>query len=115
MENFLIKYFNIFNYLFKWKTFFYFVHLKTFISFGYLVSWCHSLSGVWIHIFYKVLNFIFYKLIQLEDPFEYNSLSELINVIQSPDVSFIPLRREFDVEIKDLLSKMLNKVYIHLR
>jgi hypothetical protein len=51
-----------------------------------------------------------YQLIQLDDPFPYDSLSELVNAIHSPSIGVIPLHRHFDPEIVDILDKMLIKV-----
>jgi hypothetical protein len=51
-----------------------------------------------------------FQLIQFDDPFEYNSLNDLVRAIESPDIAIIPLRRQFDPNIVDVLNKMLKKV-----
>jgi hypothetical protein len=49
-------------------------------------------------------------IIQLDDPFTYDSLNDLINAIISPSIPISSIRRPFDSEIIQLLDKMMVKV-----
>jgi hypothetical protein len=76
-----------------------------------LVSWCDNVPGlrdIWMYFLF--LFYFLFKLIQLDDPFTYSSLNDLVNAIQSPNVSVVPFRREVNPQIVELVSKMLLKV-----
>jgi hypothetical protein len=72
-----------------------------------MVTWSYYLPSMTKFLFILIY---FFKLIQLDDPFTYNSLNDLVRAIESPDVPVLPLRREFDSNIVVLLGQMLVKV-----
>jgi serine/threonine protein kinase len=51
------------------------------------------------------------QLIEQHDPFEYSGIQELVMAVTNDAVSFIPVRRNFDMDILDILTRMLDKVW----